>query len=365
MDQMRLAFHVDFDPTMPTGIGRYGIELTRSVVLSGAAPGIWIGSDRLEAWRRLDPGQDRLRILHRPGRISSRFAPGIFSFLDGVEIVHSFASTLSPVRSRTRRSTMIHDLGPFLFPELKATSDTEAWRRRIEEAVNGADCLLVNSVTTMEDLLGLFPNAAGRVFLTPPGVDHAPRPPDSPAASRGGHILMVGIVEPRKNLERVFEACGLLSGRLGGGGCPEIVIAGHEGFRSREIMESPARFGIGGRVRFEGYTSEARLSELYSGASMLVHAALYEGFGFTLPEAFARGLPVAASNRASIREMFHSACSLFDPLDPSSIADAIELCLDSGVTPSQVGERRRIFEEYTWKRCAETTLGAFRSVLGA
>ncbi len=363
MAPLRLAFHVDFDPAMPTGIGRYGIELFRSIALSGAVPGIWIDSDRLEAWRRLDPGKGRVRIMHRPRRISSRIAPVIFSCLDGVDIVHSFGSTLPPVRSRTRRSTMIHDLGPFLYPELKAPGDTSAWRRRIEEAVDGADCLLVNSVTTMDDLLGLFPRAAGRVFHTPPGVDHAPRPPDSPAALRDGYILMVGIVEPRKNLERVFEACGLLSGRRGG--CPEIVIAGHEGFRAREIMDSPARFGIGGRVRFEGYTSEARLSELYSGASMLVHAALYEGFGFTMPEAFARGLPVAASDRASIREIFHSTCTLFDPLDPSSIAGAIELCLDSGVTPSQVGERRRIFEEYSWKRCADTTLGAFRSVLGA
>ncbi|MDM7992603.1 MAG: glycosyltransferase family 1 protein [Candidatus Fermentibacter sp.] len=364
---MNLALQVDFDPSRPTGIGRYGIELSRSLEASGEKPTVWIESGRLAAWKRLGIGTGPVRVLHRPGRISSRIGPGVFSALDGVDLVHSFGSTVPSIHGgRTKRSTMIHDLGPFLHPEMKEAGDTAAWRARISDAAGCADCLLVNSRTTMDDLLGIFPLAEGRVFLTPPGVDHLP-PPSDPGRKPpgGGHVLMVGLIEPRKNLGRVFEAWAMLEREAGPGGLPNLVVAGADGFRAGEIRDIPARLGIAGSVRFEGYVTERRLAELYSGASILVHAAVYEGFGFTLPEAFSYGLPVAASGRASIREMFSSACDLFDPSDPVSIATAVKLCMDRGVPEEQLAERRRILCKYTWANCAEATMKAFRTVTGA
>ena len=362
---MKLALHVDFDPSMPTGIGRYGIELTRSIAVAGERPSVWIESGSLPAWRGLGLETGGVRVLRKPHRVSSRIGPSVFSLMDGIDIVHSFGTTLPHfVLPGSKRSTAIHDMGPFLYPEMKAPEDTASWRSRISDAVSGADCLLVNSKTTRADLLEIFPDAESRVFLTLPGVDHftvQPRPGRKP--DRDGHILVVGIIEPRKNLERVFEAWAILSGRPGGGDLPPIVVAGHDGYRAGEIHSAPSRLGIEGSVRFEGYTSESHLQELYSGASMLVHAALYDGFGFTVPEAFAHGLPVAASDRASIREVFSGACNLFDPLDPHSIAEAVSTCLETGVTPEQLAERRRIVSTHTWARCAAQTLAAFGAVL--
>lgn len=362
---MKLALLVDFDPSMPTGIGRYGIELTRSIAGSGERPSVWIESGWLQAWLELGLETGGVRVLRKPGRVSSRIGPTAFSLIDGTEIVHSFGTILPRLGlPGSKRSTMIHDLGPFLHPEMKAPDDTASWRSRISDAVSGADCLLVNSETTRADLLGIFPGAEGRVFLTKPGVDHSIAPPQlDRKPDRGGHILVVGLVEPRKNLERIFEAWAILSSRPGSTDLPPIVVAGHDGYLAGEIRGTPSRLGIAGSVRFEGYTSESRLSELYSGASMLVHAALYEGFGFTIPEAFAHGLPVAASDRASIKEVFSGACTLFDPLDPHSIAEAVSTCLESGVTPEQLAERRRIISTHTWARCAEETLAAFGAVL--
>jgi alpha-1,3-rhamnosyl/mannosyltransferase len=348
---------------MPTGIGRYGIELARAASGSIPPPSVWIEARHGRAWRDLGTGTRKVRTFGRPGRISRLVLPRVLSILDGVEVVHSFGSSLPPVTPHAIRSTMIHDLGPFLHPGLKAPGDTEAWRRRIGEAAASADCLLVNSRTTMEDLLSLFPGVSGRVFHTPLGVDHAGSPQElSRTPPEGGHMLAVGIVEPRKNLERVFEAYSILSGRIAV--LPPLVVAGHDGFMADEIRSIPSRLGIADRVRFTGYVDEAGLRRLYEGASILVHASLYEGFGFTVPEAFGYGLPVAASDGTSMKEIFTGACRLFDPAEPGAIADSIESCLSEGVTPSQLSNRERIFSEYTWSHCAEATLDAFGKAMG-
>lgn len=358
---MRTAFSIDFDLSSPTGIGRYGIELLRALASAGEAPEIWMHSRQKPLWDSLGLASGRVRCYGFPERLSSRALPRIWSSSSATQVAHFPGNILLPVSRSTRRSTLIHDLGPIRYPGLKAPGDSSAWKARIESAVAGADLLLANSRTTLDDLLEIFPDARRKACLTTLGVDHLlaggsldRRPP------AGGHILAVGIVEPRKNLENLFRAYSMLCGR--DPSIPPLVVAGHDGFRSSEIRSAPARLGIEPRVRFTGYVPEGALKELYSGASCLVHPALYEGFGFTVPEGFSWGLPVAASGRASMKELFSAAAYMFDPGDPESIADGISSCLSKGVLPSQLEERRRLFGSLTWRSCAAATLDAFRRV---
>jgi glycosyltransferase involved in cell wall biosynthesis len=361
---VKLAFFIDFDTGMPTGIGRYGIELLRALAALGEAPELWMHSSQKASWAALGLNSGRIRCVGSPGLLTLRTLPQVWSRLSGLDLVHFPGNVMLPVRSHTRRSTPIYDLGPFMFPWMKERSDTEIWKRRIAGSVAEADCLLAISGSTMDDLLELFPEARSRANLARLGVDHLlsrgslERKPDP-----GGHILAVGIIEPRKNLENLILAYSLLAGR--DSSIPPLVIAGHDGFRSEEIRSAPARLGIDHKVEFTGYVSEDALKELYAGASCLVHAAMYEGFGFTVPEGFSMGLPVAASDRSSIREMFSKSAYMFDPGDPESIAEGISLCLGRGVLPEQLEERRKLFGSLTWENCALATLDAFRRTTGS
>jgi glycosyltransferase involved in cell wall biosynthesis len=361
--RVKLAFFIDFDTGMPTGIGRYGIELLRALACLGEAPELWMHSSQKASWAALGLNSGRIRCVGPPGLLTLRTLPPVWSRLSGLDLVHFPGNVMLPVWSHTRRSTPIYDLGPFMFPWMKERSDTEIWKRRIAGSVAEADCLLAISGSTMDDLLELFPEARSRVHLTMPGVDHLlPGGSLERAPNPEGHILAVGIVEPRKNLENLILAYSILHGR---GGLPPLVIAGHDGFRSEEIRSLPSRLGVDHKVRFTGYVPESQLRELFAGASCLVHAAIYEGFGFTVPEGFSMGLPVAASDRSSIRELFSKAAYMFDPGSPESIAEGISLCLGRGVLPEQLEERRKLFGSLTWENCALATLDAFRRTIGS
>ena len=360
---MKLAIHFDFDLSMPTGVGRYGIELTRALASMGTVPEVWLDRRQEASWKAL--GLDSpVRLYGSPRKLMLDALPRLWSRASGIDVAHFPGDSILPVGHGVRRAALIHDLGPFRFPGMKAPEDTAVWQARITDVAGRADCILANSQSTLDDLLETFPAVRPKAWLTPLGVDHFLREGTMDRrAPADGHILAVGIVEPRKNLGRLFEAYAILAAR--DRHVPPLVIAGHDGYRSDEIRAVPAALGIERMVRFTGYVPGSTLADLYAGASCLVHPALYEGFGFTLPEASSWGLPVAASGRASIVELFSKAAYMFDPEEPESIADGITLCLRQGVTPGQLEERRKLSGTLTWRRCAALTLEAFeRTVSG-
>lgn len=79
---------------------------------------------------------------------------------------------------------------------------------------------------------------------------------------------------------------------------------------------------LGERVRFLGYRKD--IPRLMSSADVLVHSTTTEGFGLTLVEAMAAGLPVVATNVEGIPEVLAGTDSIMvPPNDPYAIRDAI------------------------------------------
>src|SRR5207237_4746018 len=64
------------------------------------------------------------------------------------------------------------------------------------------------------------------------------------------------------------------------------------------------------------------LANLYTSAALLICPSHYEGFGLPPLEAMAHGCPVACSASSSLLELYSGAAEMFDPADPSSIANA-------------------------------------------
>jgi len=325
---MRIGLYVDFDGDI-TGIGRYGVEIAKALKRKNVLSELWMNRHLRKKPGILDSLDAPMVFFHKFRRISDAYWPGLRFRKAGLDVLHcpncSLISTLFPIR----QSVMIHDMGPFLCPEMKRRSDIEIWQKRIRRAASHAAVITTNSITTKNDLLNLFPDLEDRVFHTPLGTDHFPvREGHFP---RGRHILAVGTVEPRKNYRILLKAYSILAAS-GKRSLPPLVIAGGFGFRSDQITG-------------------------------LVHTAHYEGFGFIVPEAFSWDLPVAAPDNTAIREYFGKAAWMLDITDPESVADGIGLCLEKGVSPEQQIERNRLTEFLTWDNCAEKTLDAFRKVL--
>ncbi|MCK5786141.1 MAG: glycosyltransferase family 4 protein [Candidatus Sabulitectum sp.] len=354
---MKIAFNLDYDHTNRTGIGRYGIELISAWIKAGMDCELWMLRNTKGTELPVEGAESRIKYYPFPRRITDHFWPSMKALISGATWIHSANGILLPPGPFFRQIAMVHDLTPFLYGHMKAEKDTEPWKKRLRSVAKKADCITVNSNSTMQDLLNFFPFVEGKVFLTPLGIDHFSTT-HSPYEKRD-HILAVGTVEPRKNIDGLLKAYSVLLARRD---IPPLVIAGMDGFRAEEYKRLSLELGIEDRVRFTGYVSDKELSDLYARAYCLVHPAHHEGFGFTVPEAFTWGLPVVASNTGGLGEFFSETAWMVDPEDLESIAHGIELALSSGVTAEQEQKRKELSRELTWENCARKTMEAMKAI---
>ncbi len=148
-------------------------------------------------------------------------------------------------------------------------------------------------------------------------------------------LLSVGRLVPRKGVDNVIRALGVLVRRFGvpaellviGGDCDiaDAALTPEIG-RLRAVA---AEAGVADRVTFTGRRSRELLRLYYSAADVFVTTPWYESFGMTAVEAMACGTPVVG---ASVGGIQHSVLDghtgfLVPPNDPVTLAERLrEVC---------------------------------------
>jgi phosphatidylinositol alpha-1,6-mannosyltransferase len=125
-----------------------------------------------------------------------------------------------------------------------------------------------------------------------------------------------------------------------------LVVAG-EGDDRQRLAARSAALGLGERVTFTGFISEATLRELYRRSAALVLPSRGEGFGLVYLEAMREGRPcVAARDSAAEEIVVHFETGLLvDPDDPEALAGALARLLGEPEWARRLGEAgRRRFE---------------------
>lgn len=136
------------------------------------------------------------------------------------------------------------------------------------------------------------------------------------------YILYTARLEhPGKNHVRLLEAFAQLrkEQRIS----HHLILAGSPWHGAESIYAAVRNLGISDHVSFPGFVPESELPDLYAGADLFVFPSLFEGFGIPLLEAMASGVPLCASDVASIPEVVRDAGILFDPTQVSEIQTAI------------------------------------------
>jgi alpha-1,3-rhamnosyl/mannosyltransferase len=114
-------------------------------------------------------------------------------------------------------------------------------------------------------------------------------------------------------------------------------------------------------IHFTGYISDPDLAQLLNASDALVFPSLWEGFGLPAVEAMSCGIPVLASNRASLPEVVGDAGLLFEPEDPDAIASCVIGFLRDDELRTRLAlkavDRSRLF---SWSRGAELAEESFR-----
>ncbi|MBU1916420.1 glycosyltransferase, partial [Patescibacteria group bacterium] len=118
-----------------------------------------------------------------------------------------------------------------------------------------------------------------------------------------------------------------------------------------EMNESVRR-----RVIEVGYVDPGDLPKLYVGAKAFLFPSRYEGFGLPLLEAFACGVPVIASDIASIPEVAGEAAILLNVDDVAVWSEAMKrIADDSELREKLIKAGLERVDDYSWVRLAATT----------
>jgi glycosyltransferase involved in cell wall biosynthesis len=340
----------------PGGIGTYARGLLQGLGRMDPAPDIALLASRPGA------GVDPLASLGMPVVASPLPGPmltrawdlGLLSAPDGFDVVH--AVSLAVPRSRVPAVATVHDLAwrqvPDAFPPRGRRWHEAAFRR----ALGRARLLLAPSPETAAALQDAGA-PSDRVAVFEEGADHLP-PADLSGTrellSRVGvhtpYLLSVGTNEPRKNLDRLFDAYDQARSRL-----PEpwpLVVVGPKGWGDA-LRARPG-------VVLAGEVSAAVLAGLYAGCRCLAYVPLHEGYGLPALEAMAAGAPVVASSMPSTQ----GAALEVDPLRVEAIADGLVCAsIDGPARDALVAGGRTRVEKLTWESTARRHVALWEQLL--
>ncbi len=368
---MKIALDVRPALSRPTGVGVYiGALASRLPALDPASHFTLFSSSLRERWSR-PAASANVEVVDRrfPVRVLNllwnRFSwPSIESVCGReFDIVHSPHALLIPAR-RSRRIISVHDLFFLKYPGMTAGEVRRDYVSRVRDHARRADGVICPSQHTARDVEHLLNVPRDRICVTPYGVDPVFHREPPAGQVEGllkrlgvprGCILYVGSDEKRKNLHGLAKAYRALVEKRSD--APPLVLVG---------PAVTSRFGGSppqGIVP-TGYLETAEIRALMSTAACLVLVSLEEGFGFTVVEAMAAGLPVVCSRGSSLSEMAGPAAEFVDPQDTPAIAAALELVVTNAGRARELRslglERSRL---YDWDRTAESTLAFYRKVL--
>ena len=158
-------------------------------------------------------------------------------------------------------------------------------------------------------------------------------------------LLYISRIEhPGKNHVRLIEAYSRLPREIAG--AHPLVIAGADWKDADVVRDTARRSPYCDLIRFAGFVDAADMPRLWGEAGFYVFPSLFEGFGLSLVEAMARGIPCACSNNGSLGEIAGDVAVTFDPYDVGAMADAI-LRL---VTESEHDRQARIERGIEWAK---------------
>lgn len=187
--------------------------------------------------------------------------------------------------------------------------------------------MIAISPSTRDDLIarGL---PARNIALIPSGLDHAQYRDNGSVP--GPLILSLGRVAAYKRIDVVVDAMRRILAVV-----PDarLVIVGR-GDAVPALQRQVTRLGLGHAVEFKGFVSEEEKVALYRAARVFVNPSEKEGWGLTVVEANACGVPAVASDSPGLRDAVrHDETGLLVPhADVDACAAAILRILQEPAT---------------------------------
>jgi glycosyltransferase involved in cell wall biosynthesis len=248
----------------------------------------------------------------------------------------------------------LHDLIPITHPQFCRPGEASKHEARLRHMLAWARGLIVNSEDTAQQLQIYAQHA--KLSVPPVLVSHlgsavtsTPQPHLNLDTTQPPYFLVIGTVEPRKNIPLLIELWRKLVDQLGSQ-APQLVLVGQMGWEdpavAKQLKDAQAWQG---RVRWLEQCGDAELKNLLQNARALLFPSFVEGYGLPVLEALQCGVPVIASDLAVLREVAADVPEYFHPDDATPWHQAIvdfasphSACRDAQM------QRLRDFSPPTW-----------------
>ena len=281
----------------------------------------------------------------------------------GVDVYHS-TNYMVPLLGRMPATVAtIHDLIPLVVenhaPRSRKSLVPGLFPAVLRRAARRAAALVAVSEATRRDIVQRLRLPPDRVHVIHNGVDDHFRPGDGPRDDPP-YLLYVGRFDPYKNVPRLVAAFARVANefpRL------QLRLVGSPDPRYPETQSAIAWHSLDQRVSSYGDLEADELVAMYQGATALVTASEYEGFGLPVAEAMACGVPVICGDRSSLPEVAGEAALLVDPGSEEELAEAMRrVVTDSNLRNKLIDNGLDRSKGFSWEKAASETAELYRSV---
>jgi glycosyltransferase involved in cell wall biosynthesis len=370
---MKIAF--DLRRIKNPGIGRYMKCLTEAIIAQAQSP-------EHQYLLILPPGAEEAIACDRAPVETVISSAACYSFREQVELprllrrhkidlLHTPHFNL-PLLSPCPTVVTIHDVIYLACKQdLPSPLGRLYYRAMMTAAVRRAARVITVSEFSKREIVRYLSADPGKIEVIHSGIDHFFHPVTDSARIRDtlsryglepGYILYTGIFKPRKNhagLVRAFREF------IHNGGRASLVIAGPMADGERDLRRLARELGVADRVVFAGFVPDADLPALYSAARVYACPSLYEGFGFTVLEAMACGVPVVCSEESSLPEVAGEAALYADARDPAEFAAALQRAFsDCEMRERLIATGFKNCSRFPWANAASATVAVYQRAAG-
>ncbi len=266
----------------------------------------------------------------------------------------------------------VHDLSWIRYPHMHPAERVKAMDRYFESGLHRATLVITDSQFVKQELIEVFGLRPEKIHPVALGAD-ARFVPQSPDQTRhtlsrhhlqhGHYLLVVGTLEPRKNLQIALQAFMAMPRPLRQR--YPLVLVGMIGWHASPLQAQIAPLLVTGEVRQLGYLASDELATIMAAACALVYPSVYEGFGLPPLEAMACGVPVIASNVSSIPEVVGDNGILLDPSDITGLTEAMTTLTTAPEIRASLSARAlQRSRSFSWDQCASETRHIYQLALG-
>lgn len=268
--------------------------------------------------------------------------------------------------------TYVHDISFELFPQFTEPRNLAMLTKNVPTWIRKSTLVITDSESSKQEIIDHYEVDAQKIRAIYCGVDadlFQPATDEEITAVRKKYgitmpyLFFLSNLEPRKNIVRLLESLGHLPATYKKKYA--LVMVGGMSWQNSEIHAAiddatQAGWTI---IKPQKYVPDADLPALLTGAEVLVHPALHEGFGIPVVEAMSCGTAVVASDIPVMHEVAGLAALYADPEHPADIADKIKTVLtDEAIRNRLQAAGLDRAQEFTWAEATDQLVGYIKEI---